>query len=68
MKMNNPIIQSFTDGMAYFFGASENPIEVRYQELVKKRKAKYNGLSGFEIDALKLRGDWERVEKYIKII
>ena len=63
--MNNPVIQSFMDGATYFFGVGENPIEKRYQYLVNKRKAKYQGLSGFEIDAQKLRGDWERVGMYI---
>jgi len=59
--MNNPVIQSFTDGIAYFFGVGENPIEARYQEMVRKRKERNNGLSGWEIDARNLRGDWERV-------
>ena len=63
--MKNPVIQSFMDGSAYLFGVGENPIERHYQYLVDKRKAKYQGLSGFEIDAKKLSGDWERVGMYI---
>jgi len=63
--MNNPIMQSFMDGIAYFFGAGDNPIEIRYQELVRKRKERNNGLSGWEIDARNLRKDWERVGMHL---
>jgi len=59
--MNNPIMQSFVNGIAYFFGVGDNPIEKYYQE----RKAKNEGLQGWEIDARNLRGDWERVGMYI---
>ena len=55
--MNNPTMKSFIDGIAFFFGADDNPIEKYYQE----RKAKNEGLKGWEIDARNLRGDWERV-------
>jgi len=54
-------MKSFVDGIAYFFGAGDNPIEIHYHELVSKRKERNNGLSGWEIDARNLRGDWERV-------
>jgi len=30
--MNNPVMQSFMDGIAYFFGAGDNPIEAYYLE------------------------------------
>ena len=49
------------DGVAYFFGVGENPIEKYYLE----RKAENEGLQGWEIDAKNLRGDWERVGMYI---
>ena len=55
--MKNPVIQSFMDGAAYFLGVGENPIEKYYLE----RKAKNEGLKGWEIDSKNLRGDWERV-------
>ena len=54
-------MQSFMDGIAFFFGGGENPIEKYYQE----RKAKNEGLQGWEIDARNLRGDWERVGMYL---
>ena len=63
--MNNPTMQSFMDGIAFFFGVGDNPIEIRYQEMVRKRKERNNGLSGWEIDARNLRGDWERVGIHI---
>ena len=63
--MKNPIMQSFVDGIAYFFGAGENPIEKYYQEVVRKRKERNDGLSGWEVDARNLRGDWERVGMYL---
>ena len=63
--MNNPTMQSFMDGIAFFLGAGDNPIEVHYQEMVRKRKERNNGLSGLEIDARNLRGDWERVGMYL---
>ena len=59
--MNNPIMQSFMDGMVYFFGVGDNPIEKHYHELVRKRKERNNGFSGWEIDARNLRSDWERI-------
>ena len=67
--MKNPVMQSFMDGIAFFLGAGDNPIETHYYELVRKRKERNalqrngqsNGLSGFELDAQNLRGDWERV-------
>ena len=55
--MNNPISQSFIDGIVYFFGVGDNPIEKYYLE----RKAKNEGLQGWEIDARNLRSDWERI-------
>ena len=55
--MDNSIKQSFIDGFLYFFGVGDNPIEKYYLE----RKAKNEGLQGWEIDARNLRGDWERV-------
>ena len=64
--MNNPIMQSFIDGIAYFFGADDNPIEKYHKELVRKRQERNNGLSGWEIDARNLRGDWERVGMHLK--
>jgi hypothetical protein len=67
--MKNPIIKSFMDGIAYFFGVGENPIEVHYREMVRKRNERnkiYEGLSGPEIDARNLAGDWERVGMYLK--
>ena len=54
-------MQSFMDGIAFFFGGGENPIEKYYHE----RKAKNEGLQGWEIDARNLRGDWERVGMYL---
>ena len=62
--MDNSVKQSFFDGFLYFFGVGDNPIERHYQEIVRKRKeryARYDGLSGWEIDASRLREDWERV-------
>ena len=59
--MKNPITQSFMDGVAFFFGVGDNPIEKFYQA----RKAKNEGLQGWEIDARNLRGDWERVGMYL---
>jgi len=59
--MKNPINQSFMDGIVFFFGLGDNPIEKFYQE----RKAKNRGLQGWEIDARNLRGDWERVGMYL---
>ncbi|MCL2073927.1 MAG: hypothetical protein FWH18_08405 [Marinilabiliaceae bacterium] len=59
--MNNPITQSFIDGIAYFWGVGDNPIEKYYEE----RKAKNEGLESWEIDARNLRRDWERVGMYI---
>jgi len=66
VKMNNPVLQSFFDGMAFYFGADENPIEKYYRDSVRKRQERNNGLSGWEIDARNLRGDWERVGMYLK--
>ena len=54
-------MQSFIDGFLFFFGLADNPIEEYYQELVRKRKMRTDGLSGWEIDARNLYGDWERV-------
>jgi len=65
IKMNNPIIQSFADGIAFFFGIEDNPIEKHYRELVRKRKMRNQGLQGWEIDARNLRGDWERVGMHL---
>lgn len=59
--MKNPITQSFLDGIAYFIGVGDNPIEKYYKE----RKSKNSGLQGWEIDARNLRGDWERVGMYL---
>jgi hypothetical protein len=59
--MNNPIIQSFSDGIAFFFGADDNPIERYYKE----RKAKNEGLQGWEIDARNIRSAWERVGMHL---
>jgi hypothetical protein len=64
--MKNTIIQSFIDGIAYFFGVGENPIEEYYRETVRKRKERNKGLQGWEIDARNLRGDWERVGMHLK--
>ena len=72
--MKNQVTQSFMDGIAYFFGVGDNPIEKYYRELVQKRKEQndmqkrkeQNGeLSGFELDAQNLRRDWERVGMYL---
>jgi hypothetical protein len=59
--MSNPITQSFIDGFLSFFCLGENPIEKHYQDLVSKRKERNEGLSGWEIDARNLYGDWKRV-------
>jgi hypothetical protein len=63
--MNNPIMSSFIDGFLYFFGLADNPIEERYKEMVRKRMERNEGLSGWEIDARNLRGDWERVGMHL---
>ena len=71
--MKNPTMQSFMDGIAFFFGVGDNPIEMHYHELVRKRKERTaqqrngqsNGISGFELDAHNLRSDWERVGIYL---
>jgi hypothetical protein len=55
--MKNPITQSFMDGIAYLFGIGDNPIEAYYLERQKKNE----GLSGWEIDARNIAGDWQRV-------
>ena len=58
-------MNSFIDGVAFFFGAGDNPIEKHYHEVVRRRQERNNGLSGWEIDARNLRGDWERVGMYL---
>jgi hypothetical protein len=59
--MANPITNSFIDGIAYFFGIGDNPIEKYYHDAVRKRQERNKGLSGWEIDARNLAGDWQRI-------
>jgi hypothetical protein len=58
--MANPIIRSFAEGILYFFGLSENPVEKRYRQQHKTE------MSGAEIDACNLASDWRRVGNDIR--
>jgi len=54
-------MESFVDGFLFFFGLSDNPIEKYRKQLSQKFKEGDRELSGWEIDARNLYGDWQRV-------
>ena len=54
-------MQSFIDGFLFFFGLADNPIEEYRKQISHKYRIGEEELSGWEIDARNLYGDWQRV-------